>query len=169
MKKLFFLLGTECKPATDLEVIAFKESTGLNSLPQAFESFCTIQNGGVPAAENEYFIPSLSKTDYWNFSRERVINPAGEIDVNKLLGITDIQRFSVLHWTSNARRIWGLADNYFCVAYDGIGSKIVSQLIEGADQVYFWEPHVEPHFFLIANSLAEFYDGLGLAPDCEES
>jgi hypothetical protein len=169
MKKLSYLNGTECEPVTEIEVASFKEAIGLDRLSETFVSYCRSQNGGVPAPSCEYFVPDSSKIEYWNLCQQRFINPAGEIDVNILLGITSDKDFSILHWTSNARRIWGLAGDYFCVAYDGIGSKIVSRLVEGADQVYFWEPHVEPHFFLIADSLADFYDGLGMAPDVPDT
>ena len=58
---------------------------------------------------------------------------------------------------------------FFVIAYDGIGSKIVSKLLADDDRVYFWEPHVEPHFFLIADNLEEFYQGLSKAPFCFEN
>ena len=160
MKKLKYLKGTECAAASDEDIENFRRRTGIADPAQDFLDYCKNDNGGVPASENEYFKPSLLCHDYWEFCGNRVINSAGEIDVGKLLGLHDEGRFSIYKWTNNARTVWHLSDEYFVVAYDGIGSTIVSKLLAGDSRVFFWEPHVEPHFFMIAERLAEFYSNL---------
>lgn len=160
MKKIAYYEGQSCAPASDDEMAAFKKKAGIQSLSPTFITFCQTQNGGSPNSTNDYFYPRPIMADYWNFCKQRVINPAGLIDVSDLLGVTSVERFSTAHWSDNAHQIWHLRDDFFCVAYDGIGSRLVSRLREGDDKVYYWEPHVEPHFFLIAEDLAEFYGGL---------
>ena len=170
MKPLQYLTGTNCIPATEEQINEFIAQYPGSVFSPTFLAYCRQENGGVPAPCNEYFKTRRKHRAYWQFCRRRVINSAGEIDVNTLLGINPTNsRFDLNHWANNAHRIWKLDPSFFVIAYDGIGSKIVSKLLADDDRVYFWEPHVEPHFFLIADNLEEFYQGLSKAPFCFEN
>lgn len=154
-----------CIPAAEEQVNEFKGHYPGSVFSPTFLAYCRNENGGVPARCNECFKPHRKHHSYWHFCRGRVINLGGDISIYDLLGINPSNsRFDLNHWAKNAHEVWKLDPSFFVIAYDGIGSKIVSKLLADDDQVYFWEPFVEPHFFLIADNLAEFYQGLSKAP-----
>lgn len=160
MKNIIYEINSQPADESALEdfMRLFKEEQKKQP-SQVFLDFCRDNNGGVLASGK--FIPLKKYKLYWSYTRGRELERPGFIELMKLLGVSPLnERFSLAPATSNARNIWKLEKDFFVIGNDPYGFRIVSKLREGDDQVYFWEPHVEPYFFLIADTLSEFYQNI---------
>lgn len=134
------------------------------ALSSTYRRFCAVHGGGFPSEENSYLIPHARHTQYWDYCQERLTDPGGQMDVICLYGITGEEGLDLRKETANTRRVWHLPEEFWVVASDGVGMNLVSRLKEGADEVYLWEPHVDPKLFQISVSLLDFYNSLGPVP-----
>lgn len=149
----------------ELGLDAFAAKITRGKLSTSFREFCIAYGGGYLSSKSSWFVPDRSSIQYWELCDGRFTDAGGQIDVTILYGVTEDERFDIEKRTSNTHRVWRLPGDFWVIASDGVGRNLVSRLIDGADEVFLWEPHVEPHFFQISTSLLAFYIALGPVPD----
>ncbi len=164
MQNISYFHETPGQPASADDLEAFKKYAGIERLSPTFVEFCTSLNGGYHTESCSYFYPRPAMREYWES------DVASSIDPQQTMGVTSDERFSITHWSDNGHNIWSMPRDFFCIATDTFGSKLVSRLKEDDDAVYFWWPQANRTFFRITDTLAEFYAGLeaNRTPDGEE-
>ncbi|TDU63235.1 hypothetical protein EI77_04444 [Prosthecobacter fusiformis] len=160
MNKIIYQLSSE--PAHEYEIEDFRrvfQEEQKEQCSQVFLDFCRADNGG--SLSSGKFKPLKKYKLYWLYTRGRVLERPSFIELIELLGVSsNNERFSLVPDTLNARNVWELEKDFYVIGSDIYGFRIISKLREGDDKVYFWEPNVEPHFFLIADTLGEFYQNI---------
>ena len=130
-------------------------------LPRAFIEFCQTYNGGIPADQNRFYSVPRS---YREFHREYRSSHAG-VSVTGLLGLPgDAKGCNCLRVYKRLRE-WSRIES-LPIGEDLFGNHVVV-LSQEPEKTVFWVDHElwigpeEPMLFPIAETLEDFYNGLG--------
>jgi len=162
IKRLYFRRVSQAW-ATDEDIANAERECGCK-LPTAFKDFCRIYNGGFPEERNEcYLVPKKFSYFHTEYKEDGVL-------ITTLYGL---DRDPLWNFREELESTAYLKPSLLPITDDPFGNGIFVKKSDPDGPVFFrdhelWAGPSAPYLFQVADSLEEFYNGLGPDPLADE-